>query len=66
MELSDGYQYASGLLEATKNESKFDSILDALHADIQIKCGRNINEMKKAYKMTDERQKHSDKKKGRK
>ena len=63
--MSDGFIYASDLLERTKNESKFDPILNSLHAEIEIKCGRNIEEMKKAYKMTDEKKdmKYSEKKK---
>ena len=66
IELSDGYIYASDLLERTRQESKFDIILDSLHAEIEIKCGRNIEEMKKAYKMTEDRPKVADKKKKRK
>ena len=66
IELSDGFIYASDLLERTRQESKFDIILDSLHAEIEIKCGRNIEEMKKAYKMTEDRPKVSDKKKKRK
>ena len=66
IELSDGFIYASELLERTKSESKFDMVLDSLHAEIEIKCGRNIEEMKKAYKMTEDRPNLADKKKKRK
>ena len=66
IELSDGFIYASDLLERTRQESKFDIILDGLHAEIEIKCGRNIEEMKKTYKMTEDRPKVADKKKKRK